>query len=136
MRRHWEGPGQPPLARALTEQAIGGCSDALQTRDFSPLTRSPTLRRDLRFAALAVAALALLLGVLYPVSTLEFLRFLDPFGDHPAYSFTQIEIVEPSGTLQVEDNGSVVIKSRTSGHRPDDLYLCYTEAARPGVRQR
>jgi hypothetical protein len=124
---------QPPLTRALAERAIGDYTASLQTRDFAPLTKSPTLPRDLRYAALAVGCFALLLCVVYPVSILEFLRFVDPFGDHPAYSFTQIELVEPADGVQVDYNGEIVIKARTTGHRPDDLFLRYADPAQPNA---
>lgn len=128
-----QAASQPPLTRALTERAVGHYSASLEKRDFAPLTKSPTLGRDLRYAALAVGCVALLLCVVYPVSILEFLRFVDPFGDHPAYSFTQIELVEPADGVQVDYNGEIVIKARTTGHRPDDLFLRFADPANPGA---
>lgn len=128
-----QAAGQPPLTRALAERAVGDYSASLKQRDFAPLTKSPTLGRDLRYAALAVGCVALLFCVVYPVSILEFLRFLDPFGDHPAYSFTQIELVEPADGVQVDYNGEIVIKARTTGHRPDDLFLRFNNPEKPGA---
>ncbi len=133
LRQQAAAPGQAPLTRALAERAIADYSASLQTRDFAPLTKSPTRRRDLRFAALAVGCVALLLCVVYPVSILEFLRFADPFGDHPAYSFTQIELVEPADGVRVDYNGEIVIKARTSGHRPDDLFLRFADPEKPNA---
>ncbi len=125
-------PGQSEATRALSERALAGYAADLGQRDLRPLAKSPTLRRELRAALLGMGAIALLLAVLYPISRLEFLRFLDPFGDHPPYSFTQIEITEPAEGAQVDYNGHILIKARTGWASPGRFVSLLR---RPGAAQ-
>jgi hypothetical protein len=125
---------QPPLTRQLAERALTDSSKALADVDFKPLTKSPTLKRDLKFAVGAGAITLGLLVAFFPISKLELLRFADPFGDHPPYSLTQLEITEPSadGAAVTYDRGAL-FKVKTSGHKPDELFLSFYDPAKPGA---
>ena len=131
LRHQLQAGRHEAVTRALTERAVGDYTRRLEGRDLKPLAKSPVLRRDLLRAAIAVAGVGTLLAVLYPVTVVELPRFLDPFGDHPPYSFTQIEIFDPADGTQVDYNGGVIIKAKTGGHRPDDLFLSFYDPAKP-----
>ena len=120
------------LTRQLGEMALADYSTRLAGMNFEPLTRAPELKQNRQRAAWVLAAIALVLAGFYPISTLECLRFADPFGDHPPYSFTRLEITEPPANgAAVTYNQGVVVKVRTAGHQPDELYLSFYDPATP-----
>ena len=129
LRRSLEG--QSALTRQLGEQALSDYSDRLAGVDFRPLTRTPNLRRHRNRALIVLGVSALALAACYPISRLEFLRFADPFGDHPPFSLTRLEITEPAEGATVVYNQSIVVKARSSGHQPDELYLSFYDPAKP-----
>jgi hypothetical protein len=124
--------GQPALTRLLGEQALTDYSARLEKADFKPLTKAPELPRDRRRAAWTLGLCAAALAVFFPISVLEVLRFADPFGDHPPYSHTRIEITEPAEDgAPVTYNGDLLIKAKTAGHTPDELYVSFHDPAKP-----
>ena len=126
--------GQSALTRQLGETALADYSARLTGVDFQGLTRAPEVRRDRRRAAWVLGGVALALAACYPISILECLRFADPFGDHPPYSFTRLEITEPAtdGTRITYGQG-LIVKVGTAGHTPDELYLSFYDPAQPAV---
>src|SRR4051794_9053282 len=119
-------PALSGLTRQLAQQAVAGYADELRGVDFAGLAKSGRLAGDLKKAALAGLAFVLLLGVFYQVSFTEVLRFADPLGDHPPYSFTRLAIMEPGDArARVVYNKSVVVKVKHSGHRPGEVFLTY-----------
>ena len=59
-------------------------------------------------------------------------RFLDPFGDHPPYSFTRITITEPAvDGVSVIFGQNVMIHAQTHGHRPGDLFVTVHPPGQP-----
>jgi len=115
-----------PLTRQLARQAIAGYAGELRGIDFPGLATSGRLAKDLKRTALAGLAFVATLGVFYNISAIEILRFTDPLGDHPPYSFTQLRITDPgSKPAQVVYNKSFVVKVKHSGHRPRELFLTY-----------
>jgi len=128
LRRQVDSSELPELTRSLARQAVETYEAELSQRDFTPLTKSPELPRHVRRAGIGFLSFAALLAVLYPISKTEFARFLDPLGDHPPYSWTQIEIAEPDEETTVDYNGNIVIKAKTSGHTPSDLFLSFRKS--------
>ncbi len=125
-------PALSDLTRQLAQQAIAGYAAELQGVDFPALAKTGRLVSDLKKTALAGLAFVILLGVFFRISTIEILRFADPLGDHPPYSFTRLEIVEPGETgAQVVYNRNLVVKVKHSGHRPGELFLTYRPPNHP-----
>lgn len=119
-------PALGELTRQMARQAIAGYAGQLQNIDFAGLARTGRLAKDLRKTALGGVAFVAVMGVFYQISGIEILRFADPLGDHPPYSFTRLEIVDPGEAgAQVVYNKSLVVKVKSSGHRPGELFLTY-----------
>ncbi|MDB6125956.1 MAG: hypothetical protein JWQ71_4949 [Pedosphaera sp.] len=125
-------PALGEMTRQIARQAIGGYADELRTVDFHGLAKSGLLARDLKWAGLAGLAFVIVLGVFYSISGIEIMRFADPMGDHPPYSFTQLAIVEPGNAgAHVVYNKNFVVKVKHSGHRPHELFLTYHPPQHP-----
>lgn len=114
----------PPLTRELAAQAAARSAQESAAADLPRLARDGAARRALERALLAFGAAVVLVLAFYPVSEVVLPRFVDPFGDHPPYSFTRVEIAEP-----LADNTPVVygktlsVRVAWSGHEPRELFL-------------
>lgn len=123
----------PPLTRQLAALAVDEAAGGVAGRNFIPLTKSPTMARSFRRALLPLALLILPAIVFAPVAWREALRFVDPFGDHPPFSFTHLKIVNPEGNeTRIVYHRPVTIEAAYSGHRPRELFLEIENAASPG----
>ena len=113
-----------PLTRALAKQAVENYDVELKATPLEKLAWTGELRHHLFRAAWVLAGFALVLAVFFRVSAVEFARFVDPFGDHPPYSFTRLEIVEPglAGT-NILYGKSFVVRVKSSGHQPKEVFL-------------
>jgi len=113
-----------PLTRALARQAIDGYAQELQTVPLEAMARTGEWRRQLRRAAWSLLVFAAIFAAGFRVTVVEFARFADPFGDHPPYSFTRLEIAEPgpAGTNVLFGKG-LVIQVKAAGHQPKDVFL-------------
>lgn len=124
----------PALTRELAARAAEQAAAESVRADLPTLARTGSARRALERALLALGIVIVLGLVFYPVSEVVLPRFLDPFGDHPPYSFTRVEISEP-----VADNTSVVygktlsIRAVWSGHEPKELFLTAHPPEKPGA---
>jgi hypothetical protein len=127
-------PRVAPLTRELAGRAIAGYAGDLDRCALEQLARTDRVQRDAKCAAWGVAGFLALLAVLFDVTRTEVLRFLDPFGDHPPYSFTRIEISEPADDLaRVIYGQGVLIQAKTGGHRPRELWLSYWPPEQAGA---
>ncbi len=125
-------PALGDLTRQMARQAIAGYAGELRNTDFAGLARTGRLAKDLKKTAFAGLAFVAVLGAFYQISGIEILRFADPLGDHPPYSFTRLEIVEPGEAgAQVVYNKNLTIKVKTGGHRPGELFLTYQPPNHP-----
>ena len=121
-----KNPALGEMTRQLARQAVGGYSNELREVDFAGLAKSGRLAGDLKRAGLAGLVFVVLLGAFYNISGIELMRFADPMGDHPAYSFTQLALIDPGNAgAQVVYNKNFVVKLKHSGHRPRELFLTY-----------
>lgn len=113
-----------PLTRELARQAVESYAQELQGIPFEKLAHTDAVRRHAKRAAAALFLFAGVLALAFRISAVELARYLDPFGDHPPYSFTRLEIVQPgpAGTNVLYDKGTVV-RVQASGHRPREVYL-------------
>jgi hypothetical protein len=114
----------PPLTRDLARQAVENYSTELSASPLERLAWTGELRRQLQRAALVLLGFVALLAVFFRISGVEVARFVDPYGDHPPYSFTRLEIVEPGpkGTNVLYGKG-IVVKVRSAGHQPKEVFL-------------
>ena len=112
-----------PLTRDLARQAVEDAGFALDLPSLPPLAREPRLPRQGIRAFLCVAALVLVSLFGGQHVRQQWLRFLDPYGDHPPFSLTHLEILQPTVGETVLYDGSRTIEVRASGHQPRELFL-------------
>lgn len=117
-----------PLTRSLAKRAVADASKALDLPTLPPLAREPRLKSYVRTLAISAGALGMITIFGGPHVRHEWLRFIDPFGDHPPFSLTRLEILKPAEGAEVLYGGSFTIEARASGHQPSELFL----TARPG----
>ena len=135
LREQADDSNRPALTRELAARAVEDYGRNLQRIPLEKLARTNMIRRDLRLALAGILIFGILLACFHSVTRVEFPRFADPFGDHPPYSLTRLEIIEPgpSGTNVLFSKGFVV-RVLASGHRPKDLFLTAYPSARPAER--
>lgn len=128
-----DDPSLAPLTRQLAGQAVENYTMELRATAVEALARTDELRRQFKRAAWAALAFTAALALAFRVSATEIARFADPFGDHPPYSFTHLQIVQPgpAGTNVPYDKG-LVIKVKAGGHQPKEVFLT---AFPPGHRE-
>src|SRR4051812_23611543 len=87
LRTQTQDPALAPLTRELAGMAIGGYVEELRNEPIEQLARTTCVQEAAKHAALGLLAFAALLAILFDITRTEIPRFLDPFGDHPPYSF-------------------------------------------------
>jgi hypothetical protein len=124
LRDSCRDPELSPLTRELARQAVEGYSAELKGTPLERLARTGELRLQTKRALVALAIFAGVLAVFFRVTAVELARFADPFGDHPPYSLTRLEILSPgpAGTNVVYGKG-LVVRVQVGGHRPKELFL-------------
>jgi hypothetical protein len=112
-----------PLTRELARLAIEDAEKSLDLPALPPLARESTLPRRRWQALSAVAILTILSLVGGHHVRQQWLRFLDPYGDHPPFSLTRLDILQPAIGEKVLYGASRLIEVRASGHQPKELFL-------------
>jgi hypothetical protein len=132
LRAQTQDTALSPMTRELAAMAIAGYATELDQEPIEQLARTDVVKTEAKRAALGLLAFVALLAALFDITRTEIPRFLDPFGDHPPYSFTRLEITSPAtdGT-RVMYNDSLLITAKSSGHRPGELYLSWFPAGHP-----
>jgi hypothetical protein len=122
-----------PLTRQLAAQAVDIYSIELRGAAIEKLARTNEWRIHCKRAAWALLVFAAFLAATFRIATVEIARFADPFGDHPPYSFTHLEILQPgpAGTNVLYGKG-LVVKVKAAGHQPKEVFLT---AFPPGHRE-
>jgi len=115
-----------PLTRELAHRAVADASKALDLPSLPPLAREPRLpQRALQTStALLMLAVISIFGGQHIHN--QWLRFIDPFGDHPPFSLTHLEFLKPGIHDQVLYGGDCTVEARASGHQPRELFLTAT----------
>lgn len=131
LRAQAHDPALAPLTRDLAGMAIAGYAEELRQEPIEQLARTGLLRAEAKRAGLGLLACVALLGALFDITRTEIPRFVDPFGDHPPYSFTRLEITEPAEGALVVYNESALVTAKASGHRPGELFLSYHPVGQP-----
>lgn len=113
-----------PLTRELAREAVEKYAADIRDIPLESLARTDELRRHLRRSAIALLMFAAVLAAVFRISAIEIARFVDPFGDHPPYSFTRLAIVDPgpAGTNVLYDKG-LVLHVKATGHQPREIFL-------------
>ncbi|MBE0540911.1 MAG: hypothetical protein IH623_05960 [Verrucomicrobia bacterium] len=127
-----DDPALAPLTRELARQAVENYEGGLREAPIERLARTDALRRHSWRAAWALLIFCGVLAAFFRVSVIEIARFIDPFGDHPPYSFTRLEIVDPgpAGTNVLYGKG-LVVKVKSSGHPPSEVFITAHPPAQP-----
>ncbi|MBA4147536.1 MAG: hypothetical protein H0X66_05420 [Verrucomicrobia bacterium] len=122
-----------PLTRQMARQAVDQYGDELRRVPFEKVARTGRVKVEFKRAATAFGIFAVLLLAAFKITTVEFPRFVDPFGDHPPYSFTQLEISEPNEDgMDVVYKKNALIKATFKGHKPGELFLTFHPPEKPG----
>jgi ElaB/YqjD/DUF883 family membrane-anchored ribosome-binding protein len=110
--------------RDLARQAVENYAAELGNVRIENLARTDEVRLHLKRAAWALLGFTVLLAVGFRITAVEMARFADPFGDHPPYSFTHLEIVQPgpAGTNVLYGKG-LIVKVKALGHQPKEIFL-------------
>jgi hypothetical protein len=113
-----------PLTRDLARQAVENYSASIRNVPLERLARTEALQHHVKRAAIALLIFTVILATVFRISALEIARFVDPFGDHPPYSFTHLAITEPGpvGTNVLYDKG-LVLRVKATGHQPREVFL-------------
>ena len=115
-----------PMTRELATLAVSSYARELRDEPIEQLARTDTLLREAKRAGYGLLGFAVVLALGFDITRTEVPRFLDPFGDHPPYSFTRLEIADPGDdSTQVVYGESLLVTARAGGHRPGELWLSY-----------
>jgi hypothetical protein len=120
--------GSAPLTLELARRAVNDAGMALDLPELPRLAREPRLPRFALRAAAATALLALVSVFGGRHVHNEWLRFIDPRGDHPPFSLTYLEILKPAPGDKVLYGGAKTVEVRATGHQPRELFLTATPA--------
>jgi hypothetical protein len=122
-----------PLTRELAQQAVKNYAAELGDVAMEKLARTDGLRQQIKRAMWALLVFSAILAAVFRIAAVEVARYADPFGDHPPYSFTHLQIVQPGplGTNVLYDKGFIV-RVKAAGHQPKEVYLT---AFPPGHRE-
>ncbi|MBB5351486.1 methyl-accepting chemotaxis protein [Haloferula luteola] len=116
-------PSTPELTRSLARRAMDDAARDLPIRQLPIALRTPRLPLLFLRAAYLPAAIALLTGLAGEPARREWARFLDPHGDHPPLSFTQLAIAVPDRDgFTVDYRDGFDLLAIASGHRPKELF--------------
>ncbi len=121
-----------PMTRELAGLAVSSYARELRDEPIEQLACTDTLRREAKRAGYGLLGFAAVLALGFDITRTEVPRFLDPFGDHPPYSFTRLEIADPGADgVQVVYGESLLVTAKSGGHRPGELWLSYFPEGHP-----
>jgi hypothetical protein len=123
------------LTRDLAVMAIAGYSEELSHEPIEQLASTDRLRAEAKRTALGLLGFVAALALGFDITRTEMPRFFDPFGDHPPYSFTRLEISDPATDgAEVIYNQALLVTARSAGHRPGELFLSYFPPGQPAQK--
>ncbi|HEV7868609.1 MAG TPA: hypothetical protein VGO90_13065 [Chthoniobacteraceae bacterium] len=128
-------PKLAPLTRELASMAIGGYATELATERLAERAKTDRVKREAKRMGYGLVGFAAVLAIFFPITRTELPRFFDPFGDHPPYSFTRLEISDPGDdTTSVVYGEGLLISVKVRGHRPGELFLTFFPADAPATK--
>lgn len=114
----------PQNTRALAGIAVEQADESLAEFKLKEIARTRMSREQIWGGVLPICGLILLSLVFFKITTIQALRFIDPFGDHPPFAFTTLAITTPdSDAHTVIYKKNAIIEVEWSGHDPKDLYI-------------
>ncbi|MEQ2009370.1 MAG: hypothetical protein ABMA26_21520 [Limisphaerales bacterium] len=123
---------KPPLTRDLAKLAVNGYAEQLAAMNLERVARTDRVRRELKRLGWFALGFGALLGGFYSITLAELPRFADPFGDHPPFSFTRLEITDPStNAAPVVFRQGAGVRVKHAGHRPDEVLLTFHPPGQP-----
>lgn len=127
-----QDPRVPSLTRELARAAVAEYATALQGVNFRGIAHLPRLRLDRRHALMATGVFALILLAGGSISSTELARYGDPYGDHPAYSFTRLSITTPNEKgAQIVYGKNATVRVSSAGHLPREVLLTLYDPRHP-----
>jgi hypothetical protein len=113
-----------PLTRDLARQAVENYAAGLRTVPVENIARTDEVRGHLKRAAWVLLGFTAVLAICFQITATEVARFVDPFGDHPPYSFTSLAIVQPGpGGTTVAYGKGLIVKVKAAGHQPKEVFI-------------
>ena len=85
-----------PLTREMAGLAVSSFARELRDEPIEQLARTDTLQREAKRAGWWLHGFVAVLALAFDITKTKVPRFLNPFGDHPPYSFTRLEVAEPA----------------------------------------
>lgn len=121
-----------PLSRELTLKAIEQYNARFNSSEFISQLQLPALPKQKKKSLIYLMIFLVILVAGFKITKNELLRFLDPFGNHPPFSLTTLQITSPlsTDTLVVYGSSKQIIVSY-HGHKPDELFLSYYDPSTP-----
>lgn len=121
-----------PLTRTLAAGAVDGYAADLEKANLRQYGSTGAARLALKRAAIGIACFAALFGIGWDITRTVWPRFMDPFGDHPPFSFTRLEITEPSiDGSEVTYGQGVSVSVLARGHQPGELFISFYPPEHP-----
>jgi len=117
-----------PVSTELMQQQIGLATERARAVKRLDSLKPPSLRLEARVLLGSVAVACLLALVFMGHFSAVVPRYLDPFGDHPPYSPTQLSL-DPAGAT-VDYGQSLKIGARAAGPKPTSVSLVLLDKER------
>jgi len=122
------------LSKEFTQKAIHQYNERYSTSEFKEKLKSDLLPKQKKKTLYFCIGFALILLLGYKISITGILRFIDPFGNHPPFSLTTLNITSPLiNELNVKFGENKQITITYKGHKPDEIFLSYFDVSTPGL---
>ena len=115
------GTVRPELSRDLMDHEIHLAADRVAAIRRVDTLRPPSLRGETRALVVLLVIIATLLYVFAGVFGAVVPRYLDPWGDHPPYSPTQLTVEPSNATVEYGENQ--IVRVTAAGKRPSEMKL-------------
>lgn len=114
------------LTKQLAHYAVAQASQQLDSPSLPPLAREPRMKLHAYRCIGALIALVLITLVGGNIAQNQWLRLLDPYGDHPPFSLTLLAITAPQDQTSIIYDQGLTVKVQASGHLPKELFVTMT----------
>lgn len=123
------------LTKQLAHYAVAQASQQLDSPSLPPLAREPRMKAHALRCIGAFVALALITLLGGKIAQNQWMRLLDPYGDHPPFSLTLLTITAPQDHTSIIYDQGLTVKVQASGHLPKELFVTMTplDPAQPAV---
>lgn len=114
------------LTKQLAQYAVAQASEQLDRSALPPLAREPKMRFHTLRCVASCVIIILLTAIGGSIAHNQWLRLLDPFGDHPPFSLTILTIEVPQDPAVVIYDQGLTVEVTARGHLPSELFLTMT----------